>query len=152
MIGARISGVQVLVNTGFSGESPGIRIRGVSGLTSPRDPLLFVDDVRVESGVTTQYSPILGQMPFGYQAGRFNDLSPDEIESIEIVKGPSAATLYGSEAANGVIVVRTKRGEAGRTRWQFSGDVGTLEPSVRFRDNFYNWGHDRLTGAPQQCA
>ena len=68
-------------------------------------------------------------------------MNPDEIEDIEIVKGPSAATLYGTDAANGVIVITTKKGRAGATRWTYYGEGGivarsqqlprTSTPSVR---------------------
>ena len=56
---------------------------------------------------------------------RLNDIDPETIESIDILKGPAASTLYGSEAANGVIVIKTKRGRAGPTRWSFSTEHGT---------------------------
>ena len=55
-----------------------------------------------------------------------NDLNPAEIEDIEIVKGPSAATLYGTDAANGVIVITTKKGQRGQPRWTWYGEKGTV--------------------------
>src|SRR6185503_7672529 len=58
---------------------------------------------------------------------RVNDINPDEVESIEVVKGPSAATLYGTDAANGVIVITTKRGRAGKTRWSWHAEGGRVE-------------------------
>ena len=62
----------------------------------------------------------------GAQPSRVNDLNPDEIENIEIVKGPSAATLYGTDAANGVIVITTKRGRAGSARWNAYAEGGAI--------------------------
>src|SRR3712207_322944 len=61
----------------------------------------------------------------GGGASRLNDINPEDIESIEIIKGPAASTLYGTEASNGVVQIITKRGRAGRARWDFSTRQGT---------------------------
>ena len=144
LINARVSGAQVVMNGGFTGTSPRIRIRGLSSLTVNNDPLLIVDGARVDNSTG-------GLGGYGQTAGRFNDLSPEEIESIEIVKGPSAATLYGTNAANGVIVVRTKRGVPGRMVRHAFVEGGLVEEPARFPDNFYAWGTNAATGAAQQC-
>src|SRR5437773_1136117 len=102
------------------GTAPTIRSRGRSSRALPNDPIWVIDGVRMTSDVS------------GFGTGgnhtsvpaRVNDINPEEIESIEIVKGPSAATLYGTDAANGVIVVTTKRGKAGPARWSSHLDRG----------------------------
>ena len=66
---------------------------------------------------------------------------PEEIEDIEIVKGPSAATLYGTDAANGVIVITTKKGRAGTTRWTWYGEQGTVEDKNKYPSSYALWGH-----------
>ncbi|MGH7357651.1 MAG: TonB-dependent receptor plug domain-containing protein, partial [Candidatus Rokuibacteriota bacterium] len=154
LINARVPGVQVLQTSGASGVSPRIRIRGLSslsvglffGVLAPEDvPLLVVDGVRADNsqgGVGAA---------FGLASGRFNDLNPEEIESIEIVKGPSAATLYGTDAANGVIVVKTKRGQPGRARWNVYAENGILDVPAEFPDNYFSWGTNLTTGVVQQC-
>lgn len=146
LINARVPGTQVILNNGMSGTSPRIRIRGLNSVTVANDPLLVVDGIRVENSTGTLGSG------YGQTPGRLNDLNPEEIESIEIVKGPSAATLYGTDAANGVIVVKTKRGRPGRVTWTGYAEGGRIEQVASFPDNYYAWGHSLATGAVQQCT
>ena len=71
---------------------------------------------------------------------RVNDINPDDIESVEIIKGPAAATLYGTEASNGVIQIITKKGRAGKPRWDLSTRQGVnyfQNPEGRFRTNYF---------------
>jgi TonB-dependent SusC/RagA subfamily outer membrane receptor len=143
VIAARASGVQVFVNGGLTGASPTINIRGQNSANLANQPLLVIDGVRVDNSAATDVPIIEGSaFPTGELTGRFDDLIPEEIESIEIVKGPSAATLYGTDAANGVIVVTTKHGQAGRPQWTVFGENGliTFEPG-RFPENYMPWGH-----------
>jgi TonB-linked SusC/RagA family outer membrane protein len=146
LINARVSGTQVVLNNGMTGTSPRIRIRGINSLAVSNDPLLVVDGIRVENSTGTIGSG------YGQTAGRLNDLNPEEIESVEVVKGPSAATLYGTDAANGVIVVRTRRGQPGGATWRAYAEGGTINEPARFPDNYYAWGHNNTTGAIQQCT
>ncbi len=134
IINARAPGVQVINPGGLTGASPYIYIRGPGSLTLSVQPLLYIDGVRVANSTAG---------PAGYEesSGRFNDLSMDEIQSIEIVKGPSAATLYGTDAANGVIVVTTKQGVSGAPRWSMHVEGGalTIDPD-QFGYNYSGWG------------
>jgi TonB-dependent SusC/RagA subfamily outer membrane receptor len=77
----------------------------------------------------------------GTNTSYVNDINPAEIEDIEIVKGPSAATLYGTDAANGVIVITTKKGKAGSTRWTWYGEQGTVEDKNKYPNSYALWGH-----------
>lgn len=113
LLTARAPGVQVLPGT-QPGAGTRVRIRGTSSLSLTNNPIYIIDGVRVESS-TGSSSLSVG----GTTASRVGDLNPEEIESIEVVRGPSAATLYGTDAANGVIVIRTKRGIAGRAQWTY---------------------------------
>jgi TonB-linked SusC/RagA family outer membrane protein len=110
---ARAAGVNVIPGT-QTGAGVRIRIRGNSSISLSNNPIFIVDGIRVE-GTTGSMSVGVG----GTTPARINDINPDEIESIEIVRGPSASTLYGTDAANGVVVIRTKRGIAGRPQWQY---------------------------------
>ena len=114
LIGARAPGVIIAPSTGRLGAGPAIQIRGRSSIGLDNSPLLFVDGVRVNNA--TSAGPVAPPGRLGGQAsnvsGRLNDISPEDIESIEIIKGPAAATIYGTEAANGVIQIITKRGTA----------------------------------------
>ena len=113
LLRGRAPGVTVTTNTGRLGAGPIVEIRGMSSLGLSNVPLLYVDGVRVDNAAAT--GPV--QIGFGSQnsqvANRLNDINPEDIESIEIIKGPAAATIYGTEAANGVIQVITKKGAAG---------------------------------------
>jgi len=115
LIGARAPGVVILPSTGRLGAGPSIQIRGRNSIGLDNSPLLFVDGVRVNNQTTA--GPVAPPGRLGGQAsnvsGRLNDISPEDIESIEIIKGPAAATIYGTEAANGVIQIITKKGSAG---------------------------------------
>src|SRR4029077_15634863 len=99
LLNGRAAGVLIQPATGAVGSGARIRIRGASSFSLTSQPLVYGAGVRVDadsaSGPTNQ--------DFGSSSiSRFNDFNPDEIESIEIVKGPAAATLYGTEASNGV--------------------------------------------------
>ena len=115
LIGARAPGVIIAPSTGRIGAGPAIQIRGRNSIGLDNSPLLFVDGVRVNNA--TSAGPVAPAGRLGGQqsnvSGRLNDISPEDIESIEIIKGPAAATIYGTEAANGVIQIITKKGIAG---------------------------------------
>ncbi|HEY5061362.1 MAG TPA: TonB-dependent receptor plug domain-containing protein, partial [Gemmatimonadaceae bacterium] len=113
-------GVQVQTSNTL-GVGARIRIRGVNSLSLTNDPIYIVDGVRV----TSSNGSLSGNIFTGGAAeSRANDINPDEIETVEIVKGPSAATLYGTDAANGVIVITTKRGRAGAAQYHVFGESG----------------------------
>lgn len=107
---AKAPGVQVLP-ANMTGGGSRVRIRGTSSFSLSNDPIYIIDGIRMTS--TSAGGIGVG----GTSPSRVNDINPSEIENIEIVKGPSAASLYGTDAANGVIVITTKRGRAGRTNW-----------------------------------
>jgi TonB-linked SusC/RagA family outer membrane protein len=117
LINARAPGVVITPGTGQVGSGSQIRIRGSSSVSLNNTPLLYVDGVRVNNA---QNSGPNVQAFSSQVISRLNDFNPDDIESIEIIKGPAAATLYGTEAANGVIQIITKRGSEGRPTWNLS--------------------------------
>ncbi len=133
MLTARAAGVQVTppIQTGGGGR---IRIRGNSSMSLTNNPIFVIDGVRVE-GTTGSSSIGVG----GTTVSRMNDFNPEEIESIEVVRGPSAATLYGTDAANGVIVIRTKRGVAGRPEWSYYTEQGALSDRNKYPDAYWGW-------------
>ena len=116
LLNGRTPGVTVLPGTGMIGAGANIRIRGIGTFSLSSQPLVYVDGIRVNnstgSGISVQ--------AFGSGViSRLNDFDPSEIESIEVLKGPAAATLYGTEAARGVINIITKKGAAGSTKYSF---------------------------------
>ncbi|MGW8266328.1 MAG: TonB-dependent receptor plug domain-containing protein, partial [Longimicrobiales bacterium] len=110
LLNGRATGVVVQQGSGVAGSSSEIRIRGRSSLREVSDaPLIYIDGIRVNNRMSGN---------FGDPAvSRLDDIDPASIESIEVIKGPAAATLYGTEASNGVIQIITKRGAAGPARW-----------------------------------
>lgn len=121
LLAGRASGVSVVGSSGQVGTGSRIRIRGASSLSLANDPLIFVDGIRVDN---TQGSGPTNQAFGSRSVSRWNDFDPDDIESLEVIKGPAAATLYGTEASNGVIQIITKRGAVGRPTWNLVTRVG----------------------------
>lgn len=150
LITARVAGAQIVGIDGLTGTSPSIRIRGINSVSLSSAPLIIVDGVRVNNQSTIGQATTDPRAGFGQWGGRLNDLSPAEIESIEISKGPSAATLYGTDAANGVIVITTKRGTTGPPMWTAFAEVGALRPAAQFLDNYHSWGSD-AQGNTRHC-
>src|SRR6266487_2727573 len=145
LLNARAPGVQVLPSGGTTGTGRRIRIRGSSSLSLSNEPIIVVDGIRVENGATGQTATSIGVG--GQTPSRLNDLSPDDIESIEIVKGPSAAALYGTDAANGVIQIRTKRGRPGPTKWNGYVEGGVLNDITAWPANYTS-----VTNAGASCS
>ncbi|MGI8404004.1 MAG: SusC/RagA family TonB-linked outer membrane protein [Thermomicrobiales bacterium] len=133
LLNSRAPGVTVLPSTGRLGAGPNINIRGVSSLGLNNNPLIYIDGVRVSNAVGA--GPTSGgNKGFGAQnagvVGRLNDIDPEQIASIQIIKGPAAATIYGTEAANGVIQIITKKGSGTKPRLSLQIQNG----SIWFRD------------------
>ena len=126
LLQARSAGVNVLPSSGTLGSGSRIRIRGANSLSLSNEPAIYIDGVAVNTSASSSALGTGGQAP-----GRLNDINPDQIESVEIVKGPSAATLYGVAAANGVIRITTKHGVAGPPRWHGYVERGTqTDPNI----------------------
>ncbi len=123
LLTGRTPGVVIIPATGNVGGGSRIRVRGVSSFSLAQEPLIYIDGVRTNNQAAT--GPI--NQGFGSNSiSRFNDINPDDIESIEIIRGPAAATLYGTEASNGVINITTKRGSAGGASWDVSVRNGAI--------------------------
>ena len=121
LLGARTPGIRFSVAPGNIGVGSQITLRGIGSFNTARNqPLIYVDGVRVNNNAGA--GPILGS---GQEVNVLNDFNPDEIESIEIIKGPAAASLYGTEASGGVIQIITKRGAEGAPQFNFSVRQGT---------------------------
>jgi TonB-linked SusC/RagA family outer membrane protein len=145
LLTAKAPGVVVLAGS-MTGTAGAIRIRGLNSLSLSNAPIWVVDGVRFTSGSVTVQS--------NQSATSFlNGLNPEEIEDIEIVKGPSAATLYGTDAANGVIVVTTKKGRAGPARWTWYGEGGLVKDQNHYPDTYAIWGHSATNASTlQRCT
>lgn len=123
MIG-KISGVRVASSTGDPGSAGSVQIRGVSSISAGTSPLYVVDGVVISSSTE-------GDLNVGYKSmGILNTLNPDDVESVTVLKDAAAASLYGSRAANGVILITTKRGRQGKTTVTYSGEAGVSNMAV----------------------
>ena len=128
----KVAGTVITSNSGAPGGGLQVQMRGVTSIFGNSQPLYVVDGVPVsnttiESGLNAVSGAGAGMNAGNQDNGvnRIADLNPDDIQSIEILKGPSAAAIYGSSAANGVIVITTKRGEPGKTKFSFTQRLGT---------------------------
>lgn len=140
MLQSRVPGVTVLPTSGTAGANAKIRIRGTNSLSLSNDPLVIIDGVRVNSDLGDN-NGTAGSIGVGGQTpSRLNDLNPEDIENIEVVKGPAAASLYGTAAANGVIYITTKRGVSGRAKWAMHLEGGSDKKAVTYPANFLSLG------------
>lgn len=118
-LNGRVAGVQISSSSGQAGATSSIRIRGIGSMNASNDPLYVIDGVPVVSGNVGQMS---GQI--NSSSNVMSTLNPSDIESITILKDAAASSLYGSRAANGVIVITTKRGKEGKARINFRSSLG----------------------------
>jgi TonB-linked SusC/RagA family outer membrane protein len=135
ILSSKVAGIYVPSGPGNVGTGSAVRIRGSSSLTLGSAPLVYVDGVRIDA--TQGVGPRGGMR--GGTVSRLNDLQLEEIENIEVIKGPAAATLFGTEASAGVIVITTKRGDAGKTRWDMTvkqGGTKLMDPIDRWPEVF----------------
>jgi TonB-dependent starch-binding outer membrane protein SusC len=131
LLQSRMAGVSVGSASGTAGGARTIRVRGPASISLANRPLVFIDGVRVVE--SSSNLGIGGQM-----TDRLNDINPDDIESIEVVKGPAAATLYGADASTGVIQIITKRGRTGSTSFQqtYRAEYGMVDKNWTAPDNY----------------
>src|SRR5690606_32248003 len=114
LLSGSVSGVNVAPGGGEVGGGANIRIRGVSSISLSSQPLVYIDGVRVNGSGGDVGGGVGGVgVDASTPPSRLNDISPEDIASIEVIKGPAAATLYGTEASNGVINIITKKGSQG---------------------------------------
>jgi TonB-dependent starch-binding outer membrane protein SusC len=152
LLQGRVAGAFISFGSGNAGSGPDIRLRGNVSASLSNQPLIYIDGMRANSeptggrsGATDPYSPL-------------NDVNPDDIDRIEIVKGPAATTLYGTEAAAGVIQIFTKRGGQGAPRWtgelqqgfSYFRPFGTDEVPFMWLDPVLRKGHRQRYGMSVQ--
>src|SRR5690606_22276694 len=117
-------------SSGTTGGGARIRIRGNNSLPLSNAPLLIIDGVRVYSAEGSLGFGVGGQSP-----SRLDDRNPEDLAATDILRCPSAAALYGTAAANGVIQVTTKRGQTGAGRFDVWSEYGQIDRTYRFPDN-----------------
>jgi TonB-dependent SusC/RagA subfamily outer membrane receptor len=133
LLAAKAPGVEVLQGN-LTGAGARVRIRGTSSLSLNNEPLYIIDGVRMTSANNSSSIGIGGTNP-----SRVNDINPEEIESYEVIKGPSAAALYGTAASTGVIIIQTKRGTPGATRWNVYAEQGLIKDYNTYPTAYRGW-------------
>jgi len=136
---ARVAGVTLANAAGAAGSSQRIRIRGANSLSLSNEPLLYIDGVAASN---SKGGISLG----GQDYSRLDDINPEEIENIEILKGPAASAIYGSAASNGVILITTKRGRAGAPVWRAYAEGGQVKDVNSYPLNYASLTRFSQTG------
>lgn len=148
IIQGKVAGANIETNSGAPGGGVQVRLRGVSTIIGASEPLYVVDGVvasnaAIPSNANAVTKAAGGSNPSLTQdavVNRIADLNPNDIAKIEILKGPSAAALYGSQAANGVVLITTKKGTPGQTKITVNQRVGMFSPSNEI--GFRQWTRD----------
>ena len=142
-LSGKASGVRITRSNGDPGAGSTIRIRGANTIDGSIQPLIIVDGVPMDN--TTSYAGgnnITGSNGGVTQGSRLNDINPNDIESVQVLKGASAGALYGSKAANGVVVITTKKGSRGEAKITFKTSYSFDEISERIEMQD-TWGQGR---------
>ncbi len=147
LLEGKVAGVVITQSGGASGSGARVRIRGGNSLSGNNEPLLIIDGVRVNNDPSSSSLDVGGQYP-----SRINDLKAEDIESVDILKGPAATGLYGTQAANGVIQVTTKRGVRGRTQYNAFAEGGALSNPYTFPANYQAFGHTASGRTNRYCT
>ena len=162
LLEGRVPGMVVQRSSGAPGDPARIRTRGVSSPRLSNDPIIIVDGVRVYSDVSDWRGGNLATATYNAGTGDWTGsnypapspldyIDPNIIEDIQVIKGPSATTLYGQDAANGVIVITTKAGQPGETRWNLSLEQGETRIPGKYPELLLRWGHDPINGGRVFC-
>ncbi len=126
----RIAGLNIMQRGGIPGSNFHVQIRGRNSIAAGNDPLYIIDGVPYTSQTLTSNS-VNEIMPGGYGASPLNSINPNDIESIEILKDADATAIYGSRGGNGVILITTKKGKAGKTQFDLNVSAGISEVSQK---------------------
>ncbi len=146
----KIPGVQMTANGGAPGGGINVQLRGVSTLGAGNSqPLYIIDGVYVDNSSARNFRSSVSGAGGGSSANnqdnvpsRISDINPDEIEKIEVLKGPSAAAIYGTRANAGVIIITTKKGQAGKTTVSLSQDIGFAQGQNFI--GFDDWNEEKI--------
>ncbi len=151
-LNGKITGVSITANSGAPGGGFSVKLRGISSVTQASEPLYIIDGVYIDNSQfatgagTGSFSRATSQTA-GTQdqaSNRIADINPEDIENIEVLKGPSAAAIYGTRANAGVILITTKKGKAGRTTVNFGQDLGYAQANKYADMASSPWNLDKI--------
>ncbi|MEG2864769.1 MAG: TonB-dependent receptor plug domain-containing protein, partial [Mucinivorans sp.] len=126
-----VSGVQITSASGAPGALSSVRIRGMGSINAGNEPLYVIDGIPVFSGDANTLKVTSDANDNGNSV--LSTLNPNDIESMTVIKDAAAASLYGSRAANGVVVITTKKGSSGKVRFNAKADVGVTDMAINYR-------------------
>jgi TonB-dependent starch-binding outer membrane protein SusC len=149
-LNGKLAGANIVAASGAPGGGISVRLRGLTSVNSGTQPLyvvdgVFIDNSSISSGINAVTIASRNSGSTSNQdnpSNRIADINPEDIESIEVLKGASAAAIYGSLAASGVIIITTKKGVAGKTKITFSQDLGYAEASKLL--GVRQWDEDKI--------
>ncbi|MEM7163398.1 MAG: SusC/RagA family TonB-linked outer membrane protein [Bacteroidota bacterium] len=156
----QFAGAEIKSASGAPGGGFSVKMRGVTSVFGNQQPLYILDGVflnnsTISSGVNTVSEAAGGGNTSTNQddaSNRIADIDPEDIESVEVLKGASAAAIYGSRAAGGVVIITTKRGKAGKARVSLSQTIGTIRPISLLGTRDWNAENVEATGGPDALA
>jgi len=144
MLSGKVSGVRVSSTTGAPGAAGEVQIRGIGSINASTTPLYVIDGIPLETG-TYGYT--------GFSTDLLSTLNPEDVESLTILKDAAAASLYGSRAANGVVLITTKKGKSGKTKFNFKATFGSSKTAMdkvyqpMSSEQYLDYVDDALIGA-----
>jgi TonB-linked SusC/RagA family outer membrane protein len=163
----KIAGAQIQQNTGAPGGGNRIRLRGITSLISTANPLYVVDgvvtsDIGIAAGIN-RVTKAAGSVSIAVASqespvNRIADINPNDIESVEVLKGAAASAIYGSKASAGVILITTKRGRGGRPAFTLRTGAGTSDLAYKEGSRHFRSVEDAraifgpIAGSPQRAA
>jgi TonB-dependent starch-binding outer membrane protein SusC len=146
-LAGRAAGLQVTTTSGLVNEAPRLRIRGVNSINGARGPLIVLDGIPIVDGNFSSTA----------STNALADINPADVESVEVLKDGSATAIYGSRAANGVLMITTKKGRSGRSNVNYSAVFGISNPQKKFdllnAEEFVTISNEKLVndGQPEQA-
>ncbi|HUQ19124.1 MAG TPA: SusC/RagA family TonB-linked outer membrane protein [Gemmatimonadaceae bacterium] len=153
LLSAHVPGVNVIASGGTIGSGSRIRIRGANSISLTNEPLVIIDGIRFGTAVGADNTSGATSIGVGGQVpSRINDINPEDIASIEVLKGPAAAAQYGTAAANGVLQITTKRGRVGKPRWNVFAEGGTIRDVTTYPANWAQVGKTTAGARTTACS
>jgi TonB-linked SusC/RagA family outer membrane protein len=140
----KIPGANIRANSGAPGGGISVQLRGISSLQGASQPLYIIDGVYLNNNTlrTGRGSLTGASQSEDDGANRIADINPDDVESVEVLKGSSASAIYGTRANAGVIIITTKKGKAGKTRVSLSQDIGFSK--IQRYVGIASWNEDKI--------
>jgi TonB-linked SusC/RagA family outer membrane protein len=125
-LSGKVAGLQVTTSSGAPGAAVNLRLRGATSITGSNQPLIVIDGIPIDNSQSSTLSNTTGydETNGDINQNRGLDINPDDIETINVLKGPSAAALYGEQGSNGAIIITTKKGSSSGTK-KFSVDISS---------------------------